>query len=130
MSKTARTMILGVFALSLAISVLYTKRLDLPPGRPWWAGRNPVVHLQVWEDDQEMPTLSMTIPKRTLDGVVGLGVRSAIVLNDDSKIELRKVWHDLQRLPRGQKLTIEDDGGRMLIWIDLPDRGRSGDVTL
>jgi hypothetical protein len=130
MSKTARTMILGVFALSLAISVLYTKRLDLPSGRPWWAGRDPVVHLQVWEDDQELPTISMTIPKRTLDNVVGLGVRSALVFHDDSKIELQKIWHDLQRLPRGQKLSFEDDGGRMLIWIDLPEHAQSGHVTL
>ncbi len=122
MSKTARAMILGVFALSLAISVLYTKRLDLPSGRPWWAGRNPVVHVQVWEDDKELPTVSMTIPKRTLDKVVAIGVRSDIKINDGSKIELRKIWHDLQRLPRGQKLSFEDNGGRMLIWIDLPDK--------
>ena len=121
MSKTARNMILSVFALSLALGLVYAKRLDLPAGRPWWTGRNPVVHLQVWEDSREIPTVSMTIPKGMLDPIVGFGLKSGLTINDCSRIELRTIWHDLQRLPRGQKLTYEENGGRMLIWIDLPD---------
>ncbi len=121
MSKTARNMILSVFALSLAMGLIYANRLDLPSDRPWWAGRDPVVHLQVWQDSREMPTVSMTIPKRMLDPIVGLGLRPGVQIDDGSRIELRRIWHDLQRLPRGQKLTYEENGGRMLIWIDLPD---------
>jgi hypothetical protein len=121
MSKTARNMILSVIALSLAMGLIYVKRLDLPAGGPWWAGRDPVVHLQVWEDSREMPTVSMTIPKRMLDQIVGFGLKPGLQIDHCSRMELRSIWHDLQRLPRGQKLTYEENGGRMLIWIDLPD---------
>ena len=118
MSKTARLIILGAFVLAAVIAVIITQRLDYPKERPWWAGRNPVVRIQVWEPGKEMPTVSMTLPKRTLDQMVAFGFPPTISVGERNEVRFEKVWHDLQRLPRGRKIRFEDEEGVVLLWIE------------
>jgi hypothetical protein len=118
MSKTARFIILGAFVLAAVIAVVVSKRLDYPKERPWWDGRNPVVRVQVWEEGKDLPTVSMTLPKRTLDQMVAFGFPPTISIGQGNEVEFGKVWHDLQRLPRGRRLRFEDGDGTVLLWIE------------
>jgi hypothetical protein len=126
MSKTARYIILGAFVLAALIAVVVSKRLDYPKERPWWAGRDPVVRVQVWEKGKETATVSMTLPKRTLDQMVAFGFPPTISIDNGHEVKFANVWHDLQRLPRGQKLRFEEDEGTVLLWIE--PRGESAPV--
>lgn len=118
MSKTAWYFILGAFVLAAVVAVVVTKRLDYPKERPWWAGRNPVVRIQVWEEGKELPTVSMTLPKRTLDQMVALGFPPRISIDGKDDFRIQNVWHDLQRLPRGQKLRFTDGEATAYFWIE------------
>ena len=118
MSRTARLIILGALVLAAAVAVIFTKRLDYPKERPWWAGKDPVVRIQVWEQGKEMPTVSMTLSKRTLDQMVAFGFPPTISVGARNRVQFGAVWHDLQRLPRGQKLRFQDGEGTVLLWIE------------
>lgn len=123
MSKAARLLLVGAFALALLITLLVYRRIDAPTGGAWWAGRNPVVRIQVWEPGKDLPTVSMTLPKKTLDRMVAFGIPSDISVGDHHKIDFRSFWHDLQRLPRGQKMRFEESDGTVLIWIEEARKG-------
>jgi hypothetical protein len=118
MSKTALYVILGAFVLAAVIAVVVNQRLDYPKQRPWWAGRDPVVRLQAWEAGKDMPTVSMTIPKRTLDRMVALGFPPTISVGEGNELKFVTVWHDLQRLPRGRTLRFQDRDATLYLWIE------------
>jgi len=105
----------------LAIGIIWTVRLDVPSPQPWWYGKNTVVHLEVWEPGKDMATFAMTMPKGPLDVMYALGLKGRIDINHGRDIELKGIWKRLQRLPRGEKLTIEENGATATLWIEAPD---------
>ena len=123
--KAWLVVILGALAC-LAIGVVWTTRLDVPSPRPWWYGRNAVVRAEVWEPGHTMATFAMTLPKSTLDTMYALGLKADISLDDRHSIHLREIWHALQRLPRGEKMKIEQDGATVSVWIDVKDFSAPG----
>src|SRR5512143_4055650 len=127
MSRTARFVIAGAFVLAAVIAVIVSKRLDYPKERPWWSGKNPVVRVQVWEPGKDLPTVSMTLPKRTLDQMVAFGFPPTISVGEGNRVEFGKIWHDLQRLPRGQKLRDEDGEGTLFLWIEPKGEAAAAD---
>jgi hypothetical protein len=113
-------LVVAVGALAcLGLGVLWTVRLDMPSPRPWWYGKKAVVRAEVWEPGHTMATFAMTVPKGALDTMYGLGIKGEISL-DGRSIRLRDVWHELQRLPRGRKLELEQDGATVTLWIEVP----------
>jgi hypothetical protein len=110
----------------IAIGIYWTSRLDIPHPKPWWYGKDVVVRMEVWEPGKDMATFAMTIPKKTLDAMYGLGLKSTINV-DGRDIQLRSIWKDLQRLPRGEKLRFPEGGAVMVIWIE--ERGESGSAS-
>ena len=123
MSRAARLLLVGAGVLALLIGLLVSRRLDAPMKGAWWRGKNTVVRVQVWEPGKDLPTVSMTLPKKTLDRMVGFGVPSEISVGDSRKIEFKSFWHDLQRLPKGQKMRFEEDSTTVLIWIEEARKG-------
>ena len=105
----------------LAIGIIWTIRLDVPSPQPWWYGKKAVVHLEVWEPGKDMATFAMTMPKGPLDAMYALGLKGRIDINHGRDIELKGIWKRLQRLPRGEKLTIEENGATATMWIEAPD---------
>jgi hypothetical protein len=112
--------ILGALAC-LAAGVIWTARLDVPSPQPWWYGKHPVVRIEVWEPGHTMATVGMTLPKDPLDTMYALGLKADISIHDDCGLDLRNVWHDLQRLPQGKKLELREDGTTTFVWIDVKD---------
>lgn len=122
----ARKFWLGVgllLLICLAIGIYWTKRLDIPNPRPWWYGKDAVVRMEVWEPGKDMATFAMTMPKKTLDTMYALGVKSTIEV-EGRHIQLRSIWKDLQRLPKGEKLRFTEEGSVMVMWIE--ERGGGG----
>jgi len=111
--------------LCLAAGIIWTIRLDVPSPTPWWYGKKAVVRAEVWEPGRDMATFAMTMPKGPLDAFYALGLKGSIDLDDGREIELNRVWKRLQRLPRGEKLTFEEDGASIYLWIEAPG-GESG----
>ena len=124
MSRAARLLLLGAVVLALLIALLFYRRIDAPKEGAWWAGRDVVVRLQVWEAGKDMPTVSMSFPKKAVDRMVALGLQSEVSMGGERKVDFGTFWHDLQRLPRGQKLRFEEDGDSVLIWIE--EAGKRG----
>jgi len=117
---------LGVGLLLLicfAIGLYWTVRLDIPSPKPWWYGKDAVVRIEVWEPGKDMATFAATMPKKTLDTMYGLGVKSAIEV-DGQDINLRSIWKDLQRLPKGEKLRFAQEGNVVVMWIE--EKGEHG----
>ena len=105
--------------IGLGIGIFWTARMDVPKPTPWWYGKKTVVRAEVWEPGKDMATFSMTMPKQALDMLYGFGLKSKIDM-DDHVISLDRVWKQIQRLPRGQKLRIDEDGATVSIWIQEP----------
>ena len=121
----ARKFWLGVGLLLLiciAIGIYWTNRLDIPNPKPWWYGKDTVVRMEIWEPGKDMATFAMTMPKKTLDAMYGLGMKSSIEV-DGREIRLRSIWKDLQRLPKGEKLRFTEEGSVMVIWIEERNAG-------
>src|SRR5262245_52416387 len=74
----------------------------------------------VWEPGKDMPTVAMTLPKRTIDTMVAIGMRGRIQVGDHS-LDLRHWWKAIQSQPPGQKLQIQEDEATILVWIETPD---------
>ena len=116
----ARKFWLGVgllLLICLAIGIYWTNRLDIPNPKPWWYGKDVVVRMEVWEPGRDMATFGMTMPKKTLDAMYAMGVKSTIDV-DGRDIHLRTIWKDLQRLPKGEKLRVTEEDAVMVIWIE------------
>ena len=122
----ARKFWLGVGLLLLAcvaVGIYWTSRLDIPNPKPWWYGKDAVVRVEVWEPGKDMATFAMTMPKKTLDTMYALGVKSSIDV-DGRDVNLRSIWKDLQRLPRDEKLRFTEEDAVVVIWIE--ERGQAG----
>ena len=121
MTRRQTILALSIFAFAcLAIGVIWTLRTEPPSGHPWWAGKEAKVRFEVWEPGKDMPTVGMTLPKRTVDTMVALGMKGKIQAGNHS-LDLREHWKQIQALPPGQKLRIEDDEATIYVWIETPD---------
>ncbi len=105
----------------LAIGIVWTIRLDVPSPTPWWYGKKAVVRVEVWEPGRDMATFAATMPKGPLDAMYALGIKGSVGLDHGHELELKGIWKQLQRLPRGEKLKFEEDGASVSIWIDVQD---------
>lgn len=109
----------------LAIGVIWTIRLDVPSPQPWWYGKKVVVRVEVWEPGKDLATFAMTIPKGPLDAMYALGLKGSINIDHERDIELKGVWKRLQRLPRGEKLKVDEEGATVLMWIEEPNAAQT-----
>ena len=109
----------------LALGIIWTVRLDVPSPPPWWYGKNAVLRFEVWEPGKDMATLAGTIPKGPLDAMYAFGLKAEVDLDHNHKVELKRVWKQLQRLPKGEKLSYEEEGARVDLWIDVKDASGS-----
>jgi hypothetical protein len=109
--------------LCLAVGIIWTIRLDVPSPTPWWYGKKAVVRVEVWEPGRDMATFAMTMPKGPLDAFYALGLKGTIDLDNGREVELNRVWKRLQRLPRGERLTFEEDDATISLWIEVPNGG-------
>ena len=116
--RAAGLWIAALVVVSLAIGVFWTIRTAPPSPTPWWFGKNPDFHIEVWEPGKEMATVAMTVPKKTVDTMFAFGMKSSISAGDH-KIYLSSVRSRVERLPRGEKLKIEQDGATVYVWLDL-----------
>jgi hypothetical protein len=119
-------------AFCLALGYWWSVRVGLPltGPKPWWYGKDAHVRVQVLEEGHDMATVSMRLPKGMLDTMVALGTDAKISIDKENtvvgfsnvktsrEIHLRDVWKDLQRLPKGQKLTLKENGATLTIWIE------------
>ncbi|MGH7680486.1 MAG: hypothetical protein ACRENN_00695 [Candidatus Eiseniibacteriota bacterium] len=105
--------------LCLAIGILWTVRLDVPSPTPWWYGKNAVVRFEVWEPGKDIATVAGTIPKGPLDAMYAIGLKAEVELDSHHKVELKRIWKELQRLPKGEKISYEEDGARFDLWIEV-----------
>ena len=105
--------------VSLAIGVLWTIRTAPPAGpTPWWWGKNPDFHVEVWEPGKEDATVAMTMPKKTVDALVAFGLKST-VSTGHHKVYLSTVRAEVERLPRGQWITMHEEGATIYVWLDV-----------
>ena len=119
-------------AFCLALGYWWSLRVGLPltGARPWWYGKDAHVRVQVLEEGHDLATVSMRLPKGVMDTLVALGTDAKIVVDRDNtvvgftdegssrEIHLRDIWKELQKLPKGQKLTIQEEGVTLTIWIE------------
>src|SRR5262245_53917994 len=103
-SRTATVVLLTIAAISLAVGIFWTVRTAPPSPRPWWVGRNPVIRVEYWEPGKDMATVAMRMPKTVFDTMIALGLPAHISVEHAQRIDVRDIWDELQRLPRGQKL--------------------------
>jgi hypothetical protein len=127
---TRRQTIIGVsvFALlCLAIGIVWTLRTEPPSAHPWWAGKEAKVKIEVWEPGKDMPTVAMTLPKRTIDTMIALGMRSRIEVGHQS-LDFRKYWRQIQSQPPGAKTQIQEEEATILVWIETPDSKQTSGI--
>jgi len=118
-SRRGIVLISLLIVFSLAIGIFWTIRLSPPSPTPWWWGKNPNIHAEVWEPGQDMATVAMRMPKSFFDTVVALGLPAKIKVHSAHEIRLNAIWKQLERLPRGQKLKLEQEGATVYLWIDV-----------
>ena len=130
----ARTVVIVIAfaAFCLALGYWWSVQIGLPLNgqKPWWYGKEAHVRIQVLEEGHDMATVSMRLPKGVMDTMVALGTDAKISIDKDNtvvgftnhkssrEIKLRDIWKDIQRLPKGEKLTVEEDGATLTIWIE------------
>ena len=105
--------------IGLGIGIFWTVRMDVPKPKPWWYGKKAVFRAEVWEPGKDMATVSMTVPKQTLDLLYGFGLRSKFEMNGHD-YSFDHLWHDIQRLPRGHKIRAKDGDATFTVWIQEP----------
>ncbi|HZI88993.1 MAG TPA: hypothetical protein VFD83_00915 [Candidatus Polarisedimenticolia bacterium] len=120
MPRKAGLWLLLLAVVSLAIGVVWTIRTAPPSPRPWWWGKNPDVHVEVWEEGKEDATVAMTMSKKTVDAMIGLGMKSSISAGKH-RVYLSEVRQQMERLPRGQWLTLHDEEATIYVWLDVKD---------
>jgi hypothetical protein len=121
---TRKQTILGVTLFSLAclaIGVIWTLRTEPPSAHPWWAGKDAKVRMEVWEPGKDMATFGMTLPKKSVDGMVALGLKTVVRVGNYD-MDFRRYWKQVQALPPGEKLRLPtEDGSTTYVWIETPD---------
>lgn len=121
MTRRQTILALSIFFFAcLAIGVIWTLRTEPPSAHPWWAGKEAKVRIEVWEPGKDIPTVGMTLPKRTVDTMVALGMKGKIQAGNHS-LDLREHWKQIQSLPPGEKFKITDYEATMFVWIETPD---------
>ena len=118
MARRAGIWIAALVVVSLAIGVFWTLRLAPPSPAPWWWGKDPNVHVEVWEPGKDMATVAMTMPKKTVDAMFAFGLKTSVSAGK-YKVYLGEVRSKVERLPRGEKLKIEQDGATIYVWLDV-----------
>ena len=119
MSRRAAIWLGALVVVSLAIGVFWTIRLAPPSGpSPWWWGKNPDFHVEVWEPGKELATVAVTVPKKTVDTMFAFGLKSSVSAGKH-KVYLGEIRSQVERLPRGQKLKIEQEGATIYVWLDV-----------
>ena len=121
MARRGTILITALIVISLAIGIIWTIRLAPPSPTPWWWAKNPDVHVEVWETGKDMATVAMRMPKRVFDIMFALGLPASVSAGDH-KVNLNSIWRKLERLPRGQKLKLEEEGATIYVWIDVGTR--------
>jgi hypothetical protein len=111
----------------LGIGYYWTARLDIPSPKPWWYGKDTVVRVEVWEPGKDMATFAMTMPKKTLDTMHALSLKSTIELDSGHTLKIHDLWAQIQRLPYGQRLHISEHDADVYIWIE--EKGAKADST-
>ena len=112
-------LLLGLLLLvCLAIGAIWTARLDIPSPKPWWYGKPVVVRVEVWEPGHDMATFAMSMPKGTMDAMYAMCLKGDIELDHGRSIELRRIWKQLQRLPKGEKLKLVEDDATVYFSIE------------
>jgi hypothetical protein len=125
-------LVVAFAAFCLAFGYWWSVRVGLPLNgeKPWWYGKDAHVRIQVLEEGHDMATVSMRLPKGFMDTIVALGTNAKISFDDNGntnigysshmqhEIRLRDIWKDLQKLPKGQKITIDENGAKLSIWIE------------
>ena len=104
----------------LAIGVVFTLRTLPPTPTPWWWGKNPDFHVEVWEPGKEDATVAMTMPKKTVDALVAFVLKSSVSAGHH-KVYLSDVRSQVERLPRCEWLTMHDSEATIYVWIDTKD---------
>ena len=117
-SRRAGLWIMALVVVSLAIGVFWTIRTAPPSPTPWWWGKDPDFHIEVWEPGKEMATVAMTMPKKTVDTMFAFGLKSSVSAGRH-KIYLNEIRSQVERLPRGQRLTIHQDSATVYVWLDV-----------
>jgi hypothetical protein len=120
---TRNQTILGVTLLFLAclgLGVIWTLRTEPPSAHPWWAGKDAKVRVEAWEPGKDMATFAMTMPKKTIDTMMALGMKAKMQVGSYD-LNLRDYWRQIQALPPGQRLTLHDQGATIYVWIETPD---------
>jgi|GEM_PF-2509381 len=118
MPRKAGLWILALVVVSLAMGVLWTIRTAPPSPKPWWWGKNVNFHVEVWEAGKEDATVAMTVPKKTVDTMFAFGLKSSVSAGNH-KVYLGEVRDQLERLPRGQWVTLHDGDATIYVWLDV-----------
>ena len=119
MPRKAGLWFLLLAVVCLAIGVLWTIRTAPPAGpKPWWWGRNAEFHVEVWEPGKQDATVAMTMPKKTVDALVAFGMKSSVSAGNH-KVYLSEVRAKVERLPKGEWLTIKEDEATIFVWLDV-----------
>jgi hypothetical protein len=111
----------------LGIGYAWTARLDIPNPKPWWYGKDTVVRVEVWEPGKDLATVGVTVPKKALDYMHVFDLKSEVEVDDDHHIDLNELWGRIQRLPKGQRLHLDEDDADVYVWIE--ERGVQADST-
>ena len=117
MGRRAGIWIAALIAVSLAIGVFWTIRTAPPSPKPWWVGKDTDFHVEIWEPGKSLATVAMTVPKRTVDAMYAFGLKSTIS-TDHHKVYLNQIRSQVEVLPRGQKLTLHEDGATINVWLE------------
>lgn len=120
MSRRVGVWIAALVVISLAIGVFWTIRLAPPSPAPWWWGKNPELHVEVWEPGKDIATVAMTMPKKTIDTMFALGLPAEISAGGH-KIRLNEVRSKIERLPRREKLKIQEGEATVYLWLDVKE---------
>lgn len=120
MPRKAGLWILLLAVVSLAIGVVYTMRTAPPSPKPWWWAKNADFHVEVWEAGKEDATVAMTMPKKTVDALVAFGLKSSVSAGHH-KVYLSEVRAQVERLPRGEWVTMHDNEATIYVWLDTKD---------
>jgi len=81
-------------------------------------GKDTDFHVEIYEPGKDIATVAMTMPKRTVDAMYAFGMKS-VISTDHHKVYLNQIRSQVERLPKGEKLTLHEDGATIYVWLDV-----------